>query len=129
MSSQSGRRQHPLLQHDVAAVAGAVDHLRDPRVGPDREEEVGPAAEGSPEGSLSEWAEQTPSRRPSRTGAAKHAVREAARSAAEKINIADADTNAEEDPPAKKGALRKIKAPKNYPTPARRWAPCGCGQV
>ena len=28
-----------------------------------------------------------------------------------------------------KGALRKIKAPKNYPTPARRWAPCGCGQV
>jgi len=30
--------------------------------------------------------------------------------------------------PPKKGALRKIKAPKNYPRPARRWAPCGCGQ-
>ena len=73
------------------------------RDGPNRE------AEGSPEGSLSEWAEQTPSRRPERrTGAAKHAVREAARSAAEKINIADADTNdAEEDPPAKKGALER----------------------
>ena len=30
--------------------------------------------------------------------------------------------------PAKKGgAVRKVKGPKNYPKPVRRWAPCGCG--
>ena len=90
-SNASPPRNRPTIREEVG--------FRD---GPNRE------AEGSPEGSLSEWAEQTPSRRPSRTGAAKHAVREAARSAAEKINIADADTNdAEEDPPAKKGALER----------------------
>ena len=30
-------------------------------------------------------------------------------------------------PAKKRGAVRKVKGPKNYPKPAPRWAPCGCG--
>jgi len=105
----------PRSSKTLAALA-RNSNVSPPRNRPDREE-VGPAAEGSPEGSLSEWAERAPKvgRPGSRTGAAaKHAVREAARSAAEKITIADdADENPREegdpkDPKnAKKGALER----------------------